>query len=71
MSVPHPNLTTPGELNAKFPVPGREEGSGYLTLNECKMGLVLLQEWWGVNKTMINKADLVAKFGFRVLGKFP
>lgn len=69
MEAPHENLITPGDINAKFPVPGREEGSGYLTLNESKMGLVLIQEWWGVNKTMCNKADLIAKSGFRVLGK--
>lgn len=39
-----------GNVNATFDVAGREAGQGYYTnKHNSKYGLVLLQEWWGLN----------------------
>jgi hypothetical protein len=39
-----------GNTNVTFDVQGREQGQGYYTnQKEFKYGLVLLQEWWGLN----------------------
>lgn len=62
-------LTTSGEKNTHFPVEGREEGQGYLSKpkNETKYGLVLVQEWWGLNQSICLTADLFSEQGFYVL----
>ncbi|KAL4433366.1 hypothetical protein ABPG74_017470 [Tetrahymena malaccensis] len=61
-------MLTEGERNLKFQVEGRPEGIGYLKQYEgSKLGLVLIQEWWGLNKSLTITADKVAAQGFNVL----
>ena len=45
-------LVTVGEKNTTFKVDGKEDGQAYLSPfnKDEKFGLVLLQEWWGLNK---------------------
>ena len=47
-----PELVSAGEKNVTFKVEEREELQGYLSPEgkDQKYGLVLLQEWWGLNK---------------------
>jgi carboxymethylenebutenolidase len=63
------NLTNFGDRNCEFPVEGRENCLGYLSLNENEksIGLVLIQEWWGLNKAITTTAETISKEGFRVL----
>lgn len=63
------NITTEGEVNAYFKVTGREDGQGYLSKEntDSELGLVLIQEWWGLNKSICLTADKFAKKGFRVI----
>ncbi|EAS04426.2 dienelactone hydrolase family protein (macronuclear) [Tetrahymena thermophila SB210] len=61
-------ILTEGERNLKFLVEGRPEGLGYLKKYEgSKLGLVLIQEWWGLNQSLTITADKVAAQGFNVL----
>ena len=63
------NSTTDGERNITFKVEGREDGMGYLSPvnTTADMGIVLIQEWWGMNKNMTNLADKFAAEGYRVI----
>jgi carboxymethylenebutenolidase len=63
------NITTDGERNATFKVDGREDGMGYLSPENktSTRGIVLIQEWWGMNKNITNLADKWAKEGFIVI----
>jgi len=56
-----------GEANLKFKVENSEDGVGYLSKNESKIGLVLISEWWGLNKSIVTTAEIFAKNGFKVL----
>lgn len=56
--------------NVKFPRKDAEDVPGYLTpLNEgSKKGLVVIQEWWGLNEQIRAMADRFAQEGgFRAL----
>ena len=48
------NITTPSTSNVKFQVEGSEDGQGYLSPNggDSRYGLVLISEWWGLNKSI-------------------
>lgn len=63
------NITTEGEKNITFPVEGREDLQGYYSKEntDSELGLVLIQEWWGLNKSITITADNFAKKGFRVV----
>jgi len=63
------NITTEGLRNCTFPVPNQEEGQGYLSSENTtsEHGIVLIQEWWGMNKSITLTSDKFAKHGFRVL----
>mgnify|MGYP002147947028 CR=1 FL=1 len=60
------NLTEGCEKNVTFKVEGNEDCHGYLTGNS-EWGLVLIQEWWGLNKSIAVTCDKFAEKGFRVL----
>lgn len=62
------NITTQGLLNCKFPN-DTLEGQGYLSPENTTspMGIILIQEWWGMNKSITLTADKFSKNGFRVL----
>ncbi|KRX06470.1 hypothetical protein PPERSA_05083 [Pseudocohnilembus persalinus] len=64
----NPKITT-RLVNIEFEVPGCENCPGYLSPNGegSKQGLVLVQEWWGVNQSIAECADTFAKQGFRVI----
>ena len=59
------NITTEGLRNVSYPVAGYEDGEGYLTSEpkEGSLGLVLIQEWWGMNKNITLAADRWAQAG--------
>ena len=64
------NITTIGEHNVQFPVDGYEDGTGYLTSPPKKdgYGLVMIQEVWGMNKSLTITANTFANAGeFAVL----
>lgn len=57
-----PEITTSGEKNVSFPVNGREEGSGYYSSKNqtSEFGVVVIQEWWGLNKSICTTTDIIA-----------
>lgn len=63
------NITTVGETNITYKVDGREDGHGYLSPENStsEYGIVLIQEWWGMNKNITNISDKFSKEGFRVI----
>ncbi|KAL4433369.1 hypothetical protein ABPG74_017473 [Tetrahymena malaccensis] len=62
-------ITTAGQHNVTFHVEGREDGKGYLTQPQggSKHGLVLIQEWWGLNQSLCITADKFSAKGFTVI----
>lgn len=68
-NVESANLTTPAPRNVKFPLEKGSDGEGYLcpTNSRSRRGLVLLQEWWGLNKSIMNMAESFASENFTVL----
>lgn len=63
------NITEEGLRNVKFPVPNQVEGEGYLSQENTtsELGLILIQEWWGMNKSITLTSDKFSKHGLRVL----
>jgi len=63
------NIFLKPENNTNFKVEGRDNGMGYLSPEnkDSKIGLLVIQEWWGLNKNMVNICDRFAKEGFRSL----
>ena len=66
--LPEP-LITSGDRNVVYPLSLGSDASGYHSpINQdSKMGLILIQEWWGLNKAIMTTADRVASNGFSVL----
>ena len=61
-------LHNPGVHNASFKVEGREDCSGYYTNpNNSEYGLVMLQEWWGLNESLVITANKVAASGYQIV----
>ena len=62
-------IVTTGERNYSFPVEGKEDGQGYFAPagRESKHAIILIQEWWGLNKSICATADTFSKEGFAVL----
>lgn len=69
MDTLNPNLVSSGTYNVTFPVEGKADGTGYLSgeAGSCDKGFLLIQEWWGFNKSMCTKADKFSAHGFLVL----
>jgi len=63
------NFTSVGEKNITYPIPGQDDVQGYLTSppQEGSTGLVMIQEWWGMNKSITNTADTWAAAGGSVV----
>lgn len=63
------NITSEGLRNVSFKVSNQEDGLGFLSQENLtsELGLVLIQEWWGMNKSITLTADKFAKHGLRVL----
>lgn len=59
------NMTSLGQHNVKYPVQLQHDGQGYLTSEpkEGSVGIVMIQEWWGLNKSITITADNFAKAG--------
>ena len=55
-----------GEL-MEFKRPDGQSCPGYLTGPSEAPGVVLIQEWWGLNEQMKGLADRMAEAGFRAL----
>lgn len=63
------NLTTAADRNITYPLLKGLDGQGYLspTNSNSQIGLVLIQEWWGLNKSIMATADSFASEGFAVV----
>jgi len=55
--------------NVTFSVDNAKDCPGYLSPNgkDSKMGVVVMQEWWGMNKTIQGVADTFGSKGFKAL----
>lgn len=64
-----PNLFASGDCNVTFPLSLGPDASGYHSAisQDSKTGVVLIQEWWGLNKSIMETSDTIAKQGFSVL----
>lgn len=52
----------------EFPCPGGGRGSGYLTVpDKARAGIVVIQEWWGLNQQIRGVADRFAAAGYAAL----
>lgn len=62
-------ITTSGKHNVTFSVDGHPDGTGYYSEvdNKSHYGLVLIQEWWGLNQSLCTTADKFASEGYQVL----
>lgn len=56
-----------GERNITYPVEGNSDCQGYLVKNDSKWGLVVISEWWGLNKSICKSADFIASKGFQTI----
>jgi carboxymethylenebutenolidase len=63
------NIISVGQKNVTFPVEGKEDCHGYLSSENTssEYGIVLIQEWWGMNKSITLTADIFAKQGLKVI----
>ena len=63
------DITAHGQRNFAFKVEGREDGQGYLAEagRDSQNAIILLQEWWGLNKSICVTAETFASQGFAVL----
>ena len=63
------DLITAGTRNFSFKVEGKEDGVAYFAEEgrDSANAVILLQEWWGLNKAICETADTFAKEGFAVL----
>lgn len=51
-----------------FECPGGSQAGGYLaTASDAKAGVIVLQEWWGLNPQICDVADRFAQEGFTAL----
>jgi len=66
--IPAP-LITQGDRNVTYPIPVGPEASGYHSplFKDSNMGLIVIQEWWGLNKAIMTTSDKIASQGFSVL----
>lgn len=55
--------------NVKFAVEGEEDLDGYLAEagRDSPLGVVMIQEWWGMNLSIQKAAERFAVGGFKVL----
>ncbi|CAD8123654.1 unnamed protein product [Paramecium sonneborni] len=60
-------LHTPAKKNCTFKVDGRQDGEGYLNKNDSKFGVIVIQEWWGLNESMVKTTDRIAQKGFQCI----
>ena len=61
-------LFAAGTHNATFKVEGRDDCQGYYTNKHgSAYGLVLLQEWWGLNESIVVTADRIADGGYQII----
>lgn len=60
-------IVEPGIRNVKYPVEGNDDCEGYY--NECnsKMGIVVVSEWWGLNKSICTTSDIISGYGYQTL----
>jgi len=67
-----PDLYTSGQRNMTFKQASGEEVPGYLVskLTHAYSGVVMLQEWWGLNasiqKLQINFLEVILEFWFLI-----
>ena len=62
-------ITTHGIRNYTFKVEGKEDGQAYFAEagRTSENAIILLQEWWGLNKAICDTAEVFGKEGFAVL----
>jgi len=60
-------IHTSATRNVKFTAPRGAEVEAYCTQNQSKEGVVVIQEWWGLNVSMQSIADKFATAGFKAM----
>ena len=57
------DITATGIRNFTFKVDGKEDGQGYLANagRDSENAIVLIQEWWGLNKSICNTSEVFAE----------
>jgi len=55
--------------NVSFPTPNGDNCPGYLSPHgkESSLGVVVIQEWWGMNESIQKTADIIGQSDFRAL----
>eukprot|EP01114_Cavostelium_apophysatum_P011626 TRINITY_DN2597_c0_g1_i1.p1 TRINITY_DN2597_c0_g1~~TRINITY_DN2597_c0_g1_i1.p1 ORF type:complete len:266 (-),score=68.57 TRINITY_DN2597_c0_g1_i1:24-740(-) len=63
------SVYTAAERNVSFKVDGAEDLKGYFSPHgkDSKMGVVIIQEWWGMNQSIQHYADRFGQKGYRAL----
>jgi dienelactone hydrolase len=59
----HADITTSGTRNFTFKVEGKEDGMGYFSEigRDAKNAIIVIQEWWGLNKQTCDITDIFAQ----------
>ena len=63
------DITAHGIRNYTFKVEGKEDGQAYFAEEgrQSENAIILIQEWWGLNKSICDTAEVFGKEGFAVL----
>ena len=63
------DLITAGERNFTFKVEGKEDGVGYFATagRDAQNAVIVIQEWWGLNKHLCETTEQFGQQGFAAL----
>lgn len=61
-----PNVE-PGIRNVKYNVEGNDDCEGYYNDSNSKIGVVVVSEWWGLNKSICTTSNIISKCGYKTL----
>jgi carboxymethylenebutenolidase len=56
-----------GDRNVTYKVEGKEDCQGYYIKNDSQYGLVVISEWWGLNKSICTTSETFANQGFQTI----
>ena len=54
-------IHTQGDRNITYKVDNNDDCQGYYIKNDSQIGLVVISEWWGLNKSICTTADNLSK----------
>ena len=56
-----------GIRNVTYKVEGAEDCQGYYIKSDSEIGLVVISEWWGLNKSICTTSEILSKHGFHTI----